>query len=355
MPVKKRPVVVVTLPTGIETPEQMTKFMDDLTQGKLEYNDPQIGQHTGAPSEEDEQPIIEVSQNEVKKALKVLLSKQNDVLAVLYQKHEAYNEEYFGGRLSVPLLTIDKMSNKTLGNYTYGSDSTGLENHIRMNINFIALNTETRILETLKHEMIHQWQDEVLYEKKNKDGSYHHCGEKRPKEWHNKDFKEKAQQVDIPALGKRCYGNPAHMPEAKSYNRKFACGCIATNGHPLTIWSTRAVKAICEVCGERFDETKKAGIVIPVTLSHIERLGEDAVMMQMLTEYRNFQRFAKKLELQEVVNHLKAQKVAYKEGIYQKGHRAYSENFHYWVAFNGTTEAKKGVGISDGEHTGAGR
>ena len=46
----------------------------------------------------------------------------------------------------------------------------GLTNHIRFNRDFIALNTEERILETLRHEMIHQWQDEVYYEGEHTDG-----------------------------------------------------------------------------------------------------------------------------------------------------------------------------------------
>src|SRR5690606_28696919 len=89
--------------------------------------------------------------------------KENDFLAFLYKKWEEYNAQYFFGELSYPLITFEKMYNRTLGNYTYGEDSLGIKNHIRFNRNFISLNTEERILETLRHEMIHQWQDEILY------------------------------------------------------------------------------------------------------------------------------------------------------------------------------------------------
>jgi predicted SprT family Zn-dependent metalloprotease len=291
-----------------------------------EYDEPE-----GSP---EDQEIIEVSQTEVKKALKALLSNKSGILATLYLKHDEYNQEFFYGRLSVPLITIDKLSSKTLGSYTEGTDNTGLENHIRFNQNFIALNTETRILETLRHEMVHQYQDEVLYEKKDKDGNVIRSGAKRPREWHNKDFKEWAEKVGIPCIGRHGGGNPAKMPEAKSYNRKFRCGCMATNGYPLTIWSTRPVHAVCQVCGKPFAEVKKAGTAIKVTASDIEQKDKDSIELRLREDYENFERFVTKEELTAKVSELKEQKANYKEGIYQKGHNAYySWGYQYWVAW----------------------
>lgn len=289
---------------------------------------------TAVTTEDEDQEIIEVSQDEVKKALKTLLSKHNDVIGLLYAKHDEYNKQYFGGQLSVPIITIDKMSNKTLGSYNHGQDNTGLENHIYMNRNFIALNTETRILETLRHEMIHQYQDEVLYEKKDKAGNLIHSGAKRPADWHNKDFREWAERVGIVANGKNCTGNPAHMPEAKSYNRKFACGCVATNGYPVTIWSTREIFAVCKICGRAFKELKKSGGTIAVKSSTIEKNGEDIVEIAMRKTYSNFEKFGSKKILTDRTKELKKDNIPYEEGIYSKGHNAYAKGYYYWVAYN---------------------
>lgn len=301
-----------------------------------------------------EQEIIEVDQNTLKKALKSLLTKENDFLGMLYAKWEEYNEEFFFGQLSYPLMTIEKLNNRTLGNYTHGEDQMGITNHIRFNRNFISLNTEERILETLRHEMIHQWQDEVLYysegAKKAKDIKYYIINEdgekivvetrqkKRPKDWHNKDFKEFAKVVGIPARGDKCYGNPAKMPEPQSYNRKFVCACIASNGYPLTIWSTRAVHARCKICGKDYQEIKKGGKVIRVEQSHVEKPGEDAVEIAHKSKYTYFKRFESKELKDEFVEHYNETEefpmTDMVEGVYQKNHNKYKEGFTHWVAYN---------------------
>lgn len=324
----------------------------------------------------DEQEIIEVDQEEVKKALRILTTRENDFLGFLYKKWEEYNALYFYGQLSHPLITIDKMSNKTLGSYTSGENALGITNHIRFNRNFIALNQgedgeATRILETLRHEMIHQWQDEVLYMKegvqereitvpagfgsfldkqepkkvrrKQDDSPVSEIGQqkKRPKDWHNRDFKEYAVVVGIPAKGDKCVGNPADMPEAKSYNRKFTCECIASNGHPLTIWSTRTVRAICTVCERPYIEQKKAGTTVKVTLSHIEAPGVDMVEAEMKKRgYDHFEKFPNKKEKDAFVEALytarkNSEGLEVEQGVYQKGHNAYKDGYTHWVAYSG--------------------
>lgn len=286
---------------------------------------------------ESEQAIIEVTQDEVKKALKSLLSKKDAILALLYSTHEKYNQEYFQGRLSMPLITIEKLSNRTLGNYMSSTDTTGLENHITLNRNFVALNTETRVLEALKHEMIHQYQDQVIYEKHDKSGKLIHEGEKRPKDWHNKDFKDLASKVGILANGRKGYGSPVKMPEPKSYNRKFICGCIASNGYPMTIWSTREVKAVCSICTKPYIEVKKAGEVIPANASDVEIAGQDAIEDRMKGEFSSFEKFKEKYSLTDKIKALKKKGTKYKEGIYQKGHNAFLQGYHYWVAYGDLT------------------
>lgn len=311
----------------------------------------------------DEQEIEEVDLNNVKKALQSLLTHQNDMLKALYQKHAEYNEKYFHGTLSHPLITIDKLNNRTLGNYTHGADEMGITNHIRFNRHFIALNDDKRIFETLVHEMIHQWQDEILYASegnKNKtikvpdcektgSDSYTWNGEwkeikpkKRPKDWHNRDFKEMAVVVNIPAKGDKCYGNRAKMPEPKSYNRKFICNCVASNGHPVTVWCTRKIFATCNVCGSEYIEVPKGGNVIRVKQSHVEKPGEDAIRIQMKDKYTHFEKFTSKDEkdafMDDTTNIVEEPISELQEGVYQKNHNAYKEGFRYWVAYNTTKE-----------------
>jgi len=312
-------------PHGLEhmSPSDCVKSAVDMMPTDFSYKDTEV----------HEQPIVEVTQLEVKKALKLLQTRQNSIMDVLYKAHEDYNHRHFQGRLSVPIITIEKLSHRTLGSYMANADSAGLENHIILNRNFVALNTETRILETLKHQMIHQYQDEVIYEKHSKDGQIIHVGEKRPKDWHNKDFKDWATNTGIAANGPKCYGSPAKMPEPKSYNRKFVCRCVASNGYPLTIWSTREIKATCQVCNSAFVELKKAGDVIPVEASDVEDKGQDAIENRMRKEFSSFEKFKEKYALTAKVKELKKSGTGYKEGIYQKGHNACLAGYHYWVAF----------------------
>lgn len=318
------------------TPEEFIVqcFQNGINDGELNEDtsevEPNEEPEAIEPTEDDSdgQEIIEVSLEQVKQALKTLLTKENTLMGLLYNKHDEYNKEFFEGKLSIPVITIDKLSNRTLGNYTPDTDNLELTNHIRFNRNFIALNTEERILETLRHEMIHQYQDEILY-----------TGDKKPKEWHNKDFKEMAKVVGIPAIGAKCYGNPAKMPEPKSYNRKFTCGCIASNGYPLTVWSTRAIFATCDICGKKLTEVQKKGKVIPVNTSHVEKEGEDAVELEMKGKgFAKFKKFKTKPEmdswLEEAEGGAYGTMTELKKGVYQKGHNAYKADYRYWVAYN---------------------
>lgn len=304
-----------------------------------------------------DQEIIEVDQNELKKALQAMMTqdaggKMAALLKDFYTMHAEYNAAFFHGLLGEPLITIEKLDNRTLGKYTHGQDEMGITNHIRLNVNFVALNPRERVLEELRHEMIHQWQDEVLYMTGKKAGTFKRyvldeegkrqeideTQKKRPKDWNNKDFKQMAAVVGIPADGDKCYGNPAKMPEPKSYNRKFACGCVASNGHMMTVWSTRMLNATCKVCKRDYVEVKKGGKVIQVAQSHVEKPGEDAVFEVHKDEYGYFERFQSKEAKDDFVKNFdengKRRMTSHTEGVYQKGHNAYKEGFTHWVAFN---------------------
>lgn len=306
-----------------------------------------------ALQKEKEQEFIEADQETVKKALRNLMSKEGDVLNSLYEKHAEYNQTYFRGELSHPLITIEKMNNRTLGSYVEGTDAMGIANHISFNINFIANNTEERILETLRHEMIHQWQDEVMYYRKEKDAknitinTLNEEGatveltlkqKRRPKDWHNRDFKDYAKIVGIPAIGDKCHGNPAVMPEPQSYNRKFICGCVASNGYPVTVWCTRQIYAVCTVCKKKYFEVPKGGKVIRVKQSHVETEGMDAVELTMQGKYLHFNRFNSKNEKDTFIATFSENEghniTRLAEGVYQKEHNKYKEGYTHWVAYD---------------------
>jgi hypothetical protein len=316
--------------------------------------------------EDDGQEIIEVKQSEVKQALRSLVTKENEYLAMLYTKWDEYNKQYFEGALEQPLITIEKINNRTLGSHQ-NKNNIGIDNHIRFNVNFVALNSVERVLETLRHEMIHQWQDEVLYKKEGVEaheimmpssegkgeeikwlGTFEKIEQKkRIRDWHNADFKVYAQVVGIPAKGDKCYGNPAMMPEPKSYNRKFLCDCIASNGYPVSIWSTRDIYATCDVCGEKYVEQKKTiqnkkSQAIEVKMSHVERPGQDAVQDGMKEKgFAEFARFKTKGELNEFIDGAEHVISEQETGVYQKAHNSYKDGYHYWVAYNLSGELPK--------------
>lgn len=311
--------------------------------------------------EPTEQEIIEVSQDVLKKGLKELMtnneSKRSELLEELYEKHAEYNKQYFFGELSFPLITFEKLDNRTLGDYNHGENNMGIKNHIRFNINFIALNPMERVLETLRHEMIHQWQDEVLYYKsgkpkdivikmineKGKEVQVSMKQKKFPADRHNKDFKEMAKVVGIPAEGDKCYGNPANMPEPKSYNRKYQCNCIASNGYHVSIWSTRPIHGKCLRCGAQYHEVAKDGGTIKVKRSHVELPGQNAIAEEMIRKgYTHFEQFKSRKEflawLEEAEEELKFRES--ERGVYETHHNAHKEGYTHWIAYTPVQKAE---------------
>lgn len=274
---------------------------------------------------EDSSNIQEVDQIAVKEALKILLTNKEHIIGRLYEAHDRWNKTKFGNILPMAVITIERMDNRTLATYSpAGSSRIGVDNHIRFNENFIALNNIERVELTMAHEMIHEWQDTVIYS----------ALDKKPREWHNKDFREQAAKIGIPCEGKHCGTGPANMPKAKSYNRKFICGCVASNGYPMTIWSTREIHAKCTICGQEYTEVKKIrGATIPVTASHINSKRGDIVQKTLALEgFDMFKRFKDKDEFDSFLEDKKGMQT--KSGHYQKQHTLYEKDWRYWIAWN---------------------
>lgn len=103
----------------------------------------------------------------------------------LYLWYDLFNKEFFESGLGIAVLSFDKVRINTLGHYVIGRNGIGIEHNI--NLNFLHLDREKwRLLRTLLHEMLHQYQmigleDEVCR------GNYH-----------NKAFRNKAISLGIP-------------------------------------------------------------------------------------------------------------------------------------------------------------
>lgn len=215
-----------------------------------------------------EAPDQDLDDNKVRLIVIEFLKRKSDRIAELLKLHAEYNAKYFEGKLSVPLITIEKLPSRTLADYNPGKNNLELSYHIRFSLAFCALCWNEKYMEhltnTLKHEMVHQWQHEVLYKDR----------DEKPKNWHNKDFKKKALELGIPVVGRNmCTGtNLAKIaaeirgeggdfdvdPEdekalpKKSRNRKWNCGC----GKDRTVWSTKDVTAVCGVCKQPYAEVQ---------------------------------------------------------------------------------------------------
>ena len=77
----------------------------------------------------------------------------------LRSTHSQYNREKFGGSLCTPPLRVSRRMKSRLGHYTHrGPDGDGGE--IAISRRHIKRHGWGEAMDTLLHEMIHQWQDE---------------------------------------------------------------------------------------------------------------------------------------------------------------------------------------------------
>lgn len=137
------------------------------------------------------------------------------------------------------------------------------------------------------------------------------------------------------------------MVAQKSYNRKYSCSCIASNGHPLTIWSTRPLKVTCNVCGTLFTERqKKTGEAIPIRQSYIEQPGDDMVAKTKGEKYQHFVQYRQRRTYRRAIAAVRRwmnqagiaedkRRDHYDYGTYQAHSRAFLESgYKYWVAYS---------------------
>ena len=110
----------------------------------------------------------------------------------LYRFFDIFNEAFFNGKLTTPILSLDSARIRTGGTYRIGRNGFGAKNYININRRHLDL-PMVIVLAILLHEQIHQWQHEIT---KNYG--------KPP--YHNVEFYKKADELGIPGnkRNKRC-------------------------------------------------------------------------------------------------------------------------------------------------------
>lgn len=77
----------------------------------------------------------------------------------LHHEHQLINTERFGGSLTTPPIRVSRRMKSRLGHYTHRRP-TGDSGEIVISRRHIRRHGWEQALETLVHEMVHQWQDE---------------------------------------------------------------------------------------------------------------------------------------------------------------------------------------------------
>lgn len=78
----------------------------------------------------------------------------------LRSAHDSYNTEKFGGILTTPPIRVSRRMKSRLGHYTH-RDPSGDGGEIVISRRHIKRHGWAEAMDTLVHEMVHQWQDET--------------------------------------------------------------------------------------------------------------------------------------------------------------------------------------------------
>jgi SprT-like family protein len=106
------------------------------------------------------------------------------VAAKLAEWHARYNAEHFDGALATIPVRVSRRMKSRLGHYTAAVD--GHAGEIAISFRHLKRHGWQEVLDTLLHEMVHQWQDET----------------RRPID-HGRAFRAKAREVGIQASARR--------------------------------------------------------------------------------------------------------------------------------------------------------
>jgi hypothetical protein len=100
--------------------------------------------------------------------------------------HERFNAEHFGGELKTIPVRVSRRMRSRLGHYSAATDRDEGGAEIAISRRHLRRHGWTEALQTLLHEMVHQWQDE-----------------KGLPIDHGRRFRAKAREVGIEASAKR--------------------------------------------------------------------------------------------------------------------------------------------------------
>ncbi|MGH7619733.1 MAG: SprT-like domain-containing protein [Gemmatimonadaceae bacterium] len=106
------------------------------------------------------------------------------IAAKLAEWHARYNAEHFDGSLRMIPVRVSRRMKSRLGHYTAATD--GRSGEIAVSWRHLRRHGWQEVLDTLLHEMVHQWQDET----------------QRPID-HGRAFRAKARDVGITASARR--------------------------------------------------------------------------------------------------------------------------------------------------------
>lgn len=115
--------------------------------------------------------------------------------ARLHAEHERLNARHFGGVLQPVTLRISRRMRTRLGHYA-PARRHGQSAEIAISRRHVTRHPWTEVLDTLLHEMVHQWQDE----------QHLPLG-------HGADFRRKAREVGALARARRTVGAPRPYPD----------------------------------------------------------------------------------------------------------------------------------------------
>jgi hypothetical protein len=135
--------------------------------------------HKGQPPESRAQPVRKVHPDDERMTQRLCAA------------HQAFNRERFGGSLATIPIRVSRRMKSRLGHYTH-RDPSGAGAEIVISRRHIRRHGWNEALETLVHEMVHQWQDENSH----------------PVD-HGRAFRTKARTVGIAPRARSQLGKPA--------------------------------------------------------------------------------------------------------------------------------------------------
>ena len=196
---------------------------------------------------------VQIREHEIKTAEWELREQAQE----LYRWHDLFNKRFFDSKLNHAVLSFDRTRRDVLGHYVIERNGIGVADNI--NINFVHLRREKwQTLETLLHEMAHQYQKSIGILK-------------RGNNYHNKGFRNMMASFGFSCDNQGCHTGLPKDPfvsflkehgievtkviyvkgQGRSKLKKFSCQC----NPPINVRvASKRFSARCNHCGEDFKQ-----------------------------------------------------------------------------------------------------